>query len=1225
MTLLRDLIDIPVSVGDADFVVRVSEGADLGRYVVTDDLRRNFDEALTMVGHAVTSRRSQAKFLHGSFGSGKSHFMAVLREILRHNPEARTVRGLGEPVAKADSWLAGKNILTLTFHMLDAQSIEQAILEGYLNLITTLRPDAPPPAVHRSDLLLADAARLRATMSDDMFFGQLRGGGGTGLAAHMARAGDWTPETYDAAAAQPPGTKERDELVSALTATFFTGAARSAEYLDLDTGLAVITRHADDLGYDAIVFFLDELILWLSTKISDHTFVQTEGAKLNKLVESSDAARPLPIASFVARQRSLETFLGPQVAGTEREALAHVMRSVQGRLGEIVLADTNLPEITERRLLKPKDAAARTTIDDAFTAVRGNREVWDTLLLGAQYGDAGIGSNAAAFRKLYPFSPALVATVVALSQALQRERTALKVLTELLVARRDALQVNDLIPVSALFDPLVIHGELPDNPKLKQQFLAARETYLHKLRPLLLSRHAITDTEAAAHEQFQLDDRLIKTLLLGALVSEVPALHNLTAAKLHALNFGSIASPIPGYENQIVLDRMRKLAADAGELHLTDGPDPIISLKLSTVDYDQLLDLVPHNETAAGVLQQLVREMVCAELGLASPEGTFGELRHPREWRGRRHEVQVRFGNVRDKDTLPDAALAAIGETWRIVIDYPFDPGHRRNEDFARIETLERGSRTVMWMPLFLTDDVMGRVAQLARINYLLGSGGTGDRLSTLAADWSLADRQQGKIYLQQRQQQLRGTLLAALKQAYGAAKPEPSDVEEDTIGVLHTLAEGLRLGEPRGGTLKAAFDNLTGELLAWAYPGKPALPDDEKPVTRGELAKVLKYAKLASADPTKGTVAEQIDRRTVARICNQLRLGELVDHRYVLTMNTCWWSQHLLQGAAKQDYTDHFPVHVLRGLLDQPSARGFDRELQNLIIAVFALEQQLAWYQHGGKVTVDAVAAVTDQLELRHPHLPSEDSWAAAVRRGLPIFGENLPQWRSPTNLAGLAGAMRRAAHDYAVPAAELVEALKRHADVLGLDKETTTGRLATALRVAKLLADIAAETDDVVLVETVARADLGNIDDAVAGTSFKQAKTVISALAAAQWPLLEAVRSRVLRGPVPVLVLVVQAARYDEQAAALAPALRVALDEAAKLLAATRPTGDGSAGQGGDGAAGQGGDEREPGGAGQGGAAATPARREVADAAGVNAVAAEIRAAVDAGRRVRVTWEVL
>ena len=59
MTLLRDLIDIPTTVGDADFVVRASEGADLGRYVVTDDLQRNFDEALSMVAHAAWFLRSR--------------------------------------------------------------------------------------------------------------------------------------------------------------------------------------------------------------------------------------------------------------------------------------------------------------------------------------------------------------------------------------------------------------------------------------------------------------------------------------------------------------------------------------------------------------------------------------------------------------------------------------------------------------------------------------------------------------------------------------------------------------------------------------------------------------------------------------------------------------------------------------------------------------------------------------------------------------------------------------------------------------------------------------------------------------------------------------------------------------------------------------------------------------------------------------------------------------
>lgn len=1163
MTLLRDLIDIPTSVGEGDFVVKAAEGADLDRYVVTDQLRENFTSALQKIGHAVTTGRSQAVFLHGSFGSGKSHFMAVLREILAHNPYARQIRGLDGPVVTADPWLKGRRFLSLTLHMLDARSVEQAILEGYLRHVTAAHPDAPTPAVHRSDALLENAAGLRRTLGDEKFFATLRGGTaapGAGLAALRAQKEGWTPQRYADAAAQPPGTKERDALVSALTETFFSGAVHSGEYLDLDTGLAVITRHAKALGYDAIVLFLDELILWLSGRITDHTFVNTEGAKLNKLVESADAARPLPLVSFVARQRNLEEFLGPQVGGTEREALAHVMRSVQGRLGEIVLADTNLPEITEKRLLKPNGDAARQVIDNAFAAVRHNREVWDTLLLGAQYGDAGIGSDATAFRQLYPFSPALVATLVALSQALQRERTALKVMTELLVDRRDTLKVNDLIGVAALFDPLVLHGELPDRPKLRQQFGAARDLYLRKLRPILLSLNGIPEERAAGHTQFQLDDKLVKTILLGALVPEVPALHNLTAAKLHALNFGSIASPIPGYENTIVLQRLRKIEQDAGELHLTDDHDPVVSLKLHTVDFDKLLELVPHGETSAGVRQQLLRELISAEMGLTGAEGSHGELQQPRDWRGRRHIVQVKFGNVRDRDSMPVAALLAPGESWRIVVDYPFDPQDLpRSADRARIEELPRGSHTVFWLPLYLTDDMMGRVAQLAKINYLLGAGGSGERLNTLAADWPKADRQQGRVYLQQRQSQLREGLITALKQAYGAANPQPSDVQDDTVGVLHTLAEGLRVGDPRGGTLADAFKNLTAELLEWTYPGTPALPVDEKPLTRAELAKVLHYAKQAAADPTHGIAVPTADQRILKRICNPLRLGALVDHRYVLDISTCYWSQHLLQEAAKRDYRDHFPVHVLRDILDVPKRRGFDRDLQNLIIAVFALEQQLSWYHNGGRTTVEAVNGVEDRFELRHPVLPTEEEWKAAVQFGQPFFGEVLPLFRNPANLGNLAGTLRRVASAYENVAGRLVTALAEHATLLGLDPAADTGRLATARRVRDLLTQVAHERDDVVLVRIVAvgQEHLAGLDGQAASQVYKQAQALVNALAGTQWPLLAAIghradsddRARV------VITQLRAAAQQDHHGADLAEALRQAVDAAAALLAGDKP----------------------------------------------------------------------
>jgi hypothetical protein len=1247
LTLLRDLIEIPESIGDTDFVVRASEAADLEHYVVTDDLRRNFDDALGMVAHAVRTGKSQAKFLHGSFGSGKSYFMAVLREILRHNPNAGDVRGLAEPIIKAEPAIKGRRFLTLTFHMLDARSVEQAILEGYLRQITALHPDATAPAVHRSDALLGDAARLREQLGDRRFFellgGKHSGGGSTGqLAVDMAQEGDWSPESYARAAAEPPGAPLRDELVIALTRTFFSGAVHSGEYLDIDTGLKVITRHAKGLGYDAMVFFLDELILWLSTKIADHTFVQTEGVKLNKLVESSDEARPLPIVSFVARQRNLEEFLGPQVGGTERAALADVMRSVQGRLGtDIVLADTNLPQITEERLLRPYNDAARKVIDYAFAAVRNRRDVWDVLLLGAQYGDAGIGSDATAFRRLYPFSPALVATLVALSQALQRERTALKVMTELLVARRDTLQVNDLIEVAALFEPLVLRGELPDRPQLKQKFQDARDTYQRKLRPLLFAMHGVDESQAGTHELFQIDDKLIKTLILGYLVSEVPALHNLTAAKLHALNFGSIASPLPGYENQIVLGRLRQLTADAGELHMTDGPDPVVSIKITSADYDKLLDLVPVNETAAGVLQQMVRDMVCGELGLDSQSGGFGEYPFHREWRGRKHLVNVRFGNVRDKDNMPDSALIADGDAWRIVIDYPFDPGRRRNEDFSRIETLPRGSRTVFWMPLFLSHEAMGRVGTLARINYLLG-GPSGDRLSVLAADESAAYRQQAKVYFQQRQQQLKSALLVAFKQAYGVAKPEPANVEPDSIRVLDTLAEGLRVGDPRGGTLADAFANLTGELLNWSYPGTPALPEDEKAPTRTELNKILTYARRAVADPTKGVAVDAADQRTVRRICNPLRLGELAEHRYVLTGSTCRWSGHLTQFAARENYTTHFPVHVLRGLLDKPAARGFDRDLQNLIIAVFAEEQQLAWHQHGVPTRVDSIQAVSDQLELRQVELPEQEVWDQACVRTRGIFGVITPSYRSAAGMATFAQAVRSAAERHKEVTARLVSGLEQHAGTLGLDPSAEQGRLHHARQAARMLADLSAETDDLVLISVAAGLRF-DIEDAAVGKVFTSAEQVNRALAATHWDMLEMFRKRADAGDqaaVDIFARLAASARHDAHVADLPDALASAISDATALIMQAPPSGSGIHGGGNTTpgstvtVAGGSGGGPAPGGVtavGTSGGLAIPRPRPpagrtrmVRTGQDLRQLTASLQAELDAGRTVEVSWEI-
>ncbi len=177
---IGDLIEIPEAIHDGDLVFKVSEGVDeekqaqaLRDYVVTPQLARNFDEALTTIKGALAQRQSRATYLNGSFGSGKSHFMAVLHAILNHDPVARGLARMPDVLAKHDDWLEGKKFLLVTSHLVDAESIEAAILGGYVRTVRRLHPDAPVPPVYRADGLLADARELRAKLGDEKFIADL--------------------------------------------------------------------------------------------------------------------------------------------------------------------------------------------------------------------------------------------------------------------------------------------------------------------------------------------------------------------------------------------------------------------------------------------------------------------------------------------------------------------------------------------------------------------------------------------------------------------------------------------------------------------------------------------------------------------------------------------------------------------------------------------------------------------------------------------------------------------------------------------------------------------------------------------------------------------------------------------------------------------------------------------------------------------------------------------
>lgn len=258
MTKLRDLFDLPERVNPGDFVLKLSDVIDhpdaaLKDYVVTDQLAACFDQALGRVESAIASGDSKATYLHGSFGAGKSHFMAVLYLLLKGDRAARSLEKLAPAVTKHNRWTVGKKFLLVPYHMIGAESVEQRLLGGYYDLVTKLHPDRPPAGLFPSDALIETAKTLRQQMGNEDFFRALNRGK-SGEWGELE--GDWNNARFDTAVQAGGASMERGLLTSALVRSLFPAARQTAGFVSLDDGLAVISRHAKSLGYDGVIFFL---------------------------------------------------------------------------------------------------------------------------------------------------------------------------------------------------------------------------------------------------------------------------------------------------------------------------------------------------------------------------------------------------------------------------------------------------------------------------------------------------------------------------------------------------------------------------------------------------------------------------------------------------------------------------------------------------------------------------------------------------------------------------------------------------------------------------------------------------------------------------------------------------------------------------------------------------------------------------------------------------------
>lgn len=1153
MTLLSELIEIPEHVHKSDFVISLATAIGdpehtVRDYVVTDQLAACFDRALSLVATSLADGRSKSTYLHASFGAGKTAMMSVLHLLLQGDPAARSIPELAPVVAKYADRIDGRNFLLVPFHFVGKSSMEQEILGGYVEYVSKLHPEAPLPAVYVSDGILDDARTKRTELGDEVFFRVLSEGE---VADEWGDYGaGWDADRFDAALRAGPGSSERDQLVGALLRTHYRAVPGQAQataegFVPLDAGLDAISRHAKGLGYDALVLFLDELVLWLASRMGDVAFVSREGAKVVKLVEADAAERPAPIVSFIARQRDLRELVGDHVPGAESLSAVNILRHSEGRFDTITLEDRNLPAIASRRLLRPRSEAARQQLDDAFDKVRRELEERDERdVLLTDTGDLD------AFRRLYPFSPALVDALVALSGAMQRERTALKVMLQLLVEGRDTLEVGQLIPLGDLWDAINA-GDEPLTEVMRAQFAQARRLWSNRFAPMLLRDHGLTEDQIdglAPTHPFVTDARLVKSMLIAALVPEVGPLRDLTVSRLTALNSGIVRAFIPGTERQQVLDRLRRWAGDIGELRIEeDDHDPTVRVVLSGIDTGPILEAARMADND-GERRRRVKELLADALQIKD----VGSLDPWVEvtWRGTRRRLAVVFANVRDATELPDEMLRA-GADPKVVVDYPWDAAeYGPADDRSRVVDFQRDREpewTAVWLPNFLTGAALQKLGQLVRLDYIL----TGDTFERLASHLSPTERPAARTQLENQRSAVREQVFAALKQAYGVDPAQP-ELVEDQLSLREqflALDPGLTLEPPVGTSLRNCLEGVADQLFRFRFPKHPEFTDL---VSKAELTHTVAQVTDALGQPN-GRL-ESVDttmRRILTKVAGPLDLGTMYQAHFVADLGR--WTDLVDRRRAESGATTMTVGQVRRWLesAEIPSERrGLTPEVADVVILLLAAATDRALVSAGQPVGRPEIGRLRDDWELRAQDLPSPTVWEEALQRAADMGVVATSTLLSATTVADLGQRLHEhlvAEHTQAVR--DLVPRLEAAYAHVGLGREGN--RLRTAKAALHLVEDLQRRSEQA--ADALAAAEVPTTTAAL-GTSIVQAAAVADELDRMNWELVRSAGAlgEPWSGDANALrERLVEALEADELSVPLVTRLRDAVTAATDLLA--------------------------------------------------------------------------
>lgn len=1123
--LLGEIFDIPDSAGDT-FVLKLSDSVSdhdklastIASYVITDEIADNLDAALGYVDRALTTGNNQGVYLSGSFGSGKSHFMAVLFAMLANEPAARDDADLQPLITghTGEGKAIGHNLLQLPFHFLDSHSIEDTIFRGYLAHMERTHPGEALPVLHSAEGLFADADATRAAMGDDAFFTALNASSagvsastdstGIDIGALLGAAGadpttstgggTWDAATYQAARSTTASEDQRRNLSTALTDTLFSSYRTHSEWIPLADGLAEISRHARTVGYEGIVLFLDELILWLMFMRSAEAF-NNEAQKLTLLVESGKGQLDIPIVSFIARQYDLATWKDSSMeAGRELEARRQSFKHQEGRFNTIELGSRNLPMIAKKRLLKPIDDTARLKLTKAFTDLRLNPEVMNVLLDGVNTDENHQASDADRFEMTFPFSPVLIDTLINLSAIMQRERTALKVMETMLIDKKHSMRIDSVIPVGDAFDYLMAGNDRMGNDAARR-FALGKSFWNDKLRPLILKTNDLpgdtTDADIAGTPAGA-ELRIGKTLVLASIAPDVPALKQMTASRLAHLNHGSIQTLFRGDDVTTALNHVRRWAAEFPEIIIGSGKDPVISLKLEEVNWEAVVAQAQAQDTP-GRRERKIKNLLTEAFGLTGVDvASDGSYTRTVTWRGTERRVEFVFGNVRNEADLPEHFFSpGVDGALRLVVDYPFDePNHSVAEDHSRVKqlttTLTDSPFTVVWLPHFLSGERMEKLGELVIIDHLLTEAGWRDHTVNVAAD----DREAIRQMLKQRQASLTNQLSLWLTSVYGVDKGEEFAIGQEP---LKTLDPALKVSKQTGMSLADATDKLISGLFDQKYPDHPRY-DSERPLSRSEFDKVVDVLRTAAAHKD-GRADIPVDARKACRtVLPALDFASVHESHLVFSADNAGSSINTgipqALRAAGNDLEQPVSVQAVENAVASlnPNA-GLTQLTRRLYVCAWAAMTNRSWVDHSREIEAPGLHDLDYRMELRPVVLPDPAAWDTALDVAAKLFGTLVGSHCTAANLRSLQSAVTEAVDEYRLDAARYSETLGVVSRQLGDTAPTKRSRLAddTSALLDALYRD---RGDALAIVDQLAAAHTA--DDRILGATVSESTAGLS-----------------------------------------------------------------------------------------------------------------------------------